>query len=77
MEPPLTPATESADRIETLRDGLRSRGLEGALLLQAVDVLWISGTRQNAALWVPVEGEPVLLVRKSLERARPRARSPA
>lgn len=70
MEPPLTPASESANRIETLRDGLRARGLEGVLLLQAVDVLWISGTRQNAALWVPVEGEPVLLVRKSLERAR-------
>lgn len=70
MEPPLTPASESARRIETLRSGLRARGLEAALLLQAVDVLWISGTRQNAALWLPVDGEPVLLVRKSLERAR-------
>jgi len=49
---------------------LIEQGLEGALLLHAVDVLWLSGTRQNAALWLPAVGEPVLLVRKSLERAR-------
>ena len=65
-----TPAAESARRLDILRQGLAGQGLQGALLLQAVDVLWISGTRQNAALWVPVQGEPLLLVRKSLERAR-------
>ena len=70
MDPLLTPAAESTRRLDLLRQGLAGQGLEGALLLQAVDVLWISGTRQNAALWVPVEGEPLLLVRKSLERAR-------
>ena len=67
---PLTPPDECARRLSLLRQGLAEQGLEGALLLQAVDVLWLSGTRQNAALWVPVEGEPLLLVRKSLERAR-------
>ena len=66
----MTPAAECARRATALQAGLRERGLEGALLLQAVDVLWLSGTRQNAALWVPAEGEPALLVRKSLERAR-------
>jgi Xaa-Pro aminopeptidase len=70
VDPLLTPAAESARRLDLLRKGLAGQGLEGALLLQAVDVLWISGTRQNAALWVPLEGEPLLLVRKSLERAR-------
>jgi len=67
---PLTPRDECARRLSLLRQGLSAQGLEGAVLLQAVDVLWLSGTRQNAALWVPVEGEPILLVRKSLERAR-------
>ncbi len=70
MDPHLTPAAESNRRLDLLRRGLAGQDLEGALLLQAVDILWISGTRQNAALWVPVEGEPILLVRKSLERAR-------
>jgi Xaa-Pro dipeptidase len=66
----MTPATECTRRLAALREALTARGLEGALVLQAVDVLWLTGTRQNAALWVPAEGEPALLVRKSLERAR-------
>ena len=70
MEASILPAAESARRVGLLRQALDGAGLDGALLLQAVDVLWISGTRQNAALWVPATGEPLLLVRKSLERAR-------
>ncbi len=70
MEVSTLPAAESERRLGLLRRGLDAAGLDGALLLQAVDVLWGSGTRQNAALWVPAVGEPMLLVRKSLERAR-------
>jgi Xaa-Pro aminopeptidase len=61
---------EHANRIERLQGGLRERGISAALLLHAVDVLYLSGTRQNAALWVPATGAPVLLVRRSLSRAR-------
>ncbi|MEI7704097.1 MAG: Xaa-Pro peptidase family protein [Deltaproteobacteria bacterium] len=70
MEPPFTPADESKGRVDRLRQALEGAGLDGVLLLQAVDILWISGTRQNASLWIPASGEPLLLVRKSLERAR-------
>jgi Xaa-Pro dipeptidase len=66
----MTPAAETTRRAAALREALADRQLEGALILQAVDLLWLTGTRQNAALWFPVEGEPTLLVRKSLERAR-------
>ncbi len=45
-------------------------GLDGALLAQATDVFYFSGTRQNAALWIPAGTEPVLVVRKSVARAR-------
>jgi len=40
------------------------------VLVQATDVFYFSGTRQNAALWVPAAGAATLLVRKSLARAR-------
>jgi Xaa-Pro dipeptidase len=70
VEASILPAAEGTRRLGLLQRGLDGAGLDGALLLQAVDVLWISGTRQNAALWVPAAGEPLLLVRKSLERAR-------
>jgi Xaa-Pro dipeptidase len=66
----MTPAAECTRRAAALRAALATRGLDGALILQAVDILWLTGQRQNAALWVPVEGEPALLVKKSLERAR-------
>ena len=61
---------EVAPRIEDLRRALRTEALDGALLLHATDVYYYAGTRQNAALWVPVDGEPALLVRRSAARAR-------
>jgi Xaa-Pro aminopeptidase len=70
VEPILTPASECERRLALLRQGLAALDLQGAVLLQAVDVLWLTGTRQNAALWLPIEGDPILFVRKSLERAR-------
>jgi len=63
-------AQEHLSRISRYQAALRERGLTGALLLNAVDAFYLSGTRQNGALWVPVEGEPVLLVRKSFARAK-------
>jgi Xaa-Pro dipeptidase len=61
---------EHLSRVVRLQETLREKGLAGALLLAAVDVLYYSGTRQNGALWVPAEAAPILLVRKSFARAR-------
>jgi Xaa-Pro aminopeptidase len=66
----MAPSPDHADRLARLRRALADAGLSGLLALHAVDLLWLAGTRQNAALWVPAAGEPALLVRKSLERAR-------
>ena len=65
--------SEHAERIARYQAALAERGLAGALLLNGVDVFYLAGTRQNAALFVPAAGEPVLLVRKSLPRARAEA----
>ncbi len=61
---------EHQSRISRYQQALAERGFAGALLLNAVDVFYLSGTRQNGALWVPAAGAPVLLVRKSLARAK-------
>lgn len=66
----LTPAREIEARIQRLRSRLREEGVDGALLVQNVDLFYFSGTLQQAHLYVPLEGPPLLLVRKSLERAR-------
>jgi Xaa-Pro aminopeptidase len=61
---------EHATRTARFQDALAAGELAGAVLLAAVDVLYLAGTRQNGALWVPARGAPVLLVRRSLARAR-------
>jgi Xaa-Pro aminopeptidase len=63
-------AGEHRRRIAAFQASIGASGLDGAILLHAVDVLYLAGTRQNAALWVPASGEAALLVRKSLARAR-------
>lgn len=61
---------ECHERIRRLQTQLEQRELDGALLAYPIDVYYYAGTRQNALLWVPTNGEPLLLVRKSLSRAR-------
>ena len=63
-------ATEAKQRISTMQAMLRDKGLDGALFIFPIDVYYFSGTRQNSTLWIPAEGEPLLLVRKSLARAK-------
>ncbi|BCA79961.1 Xaa-Pro peptidase family protein [Desulfuromonas sp. AOP6] len=62
--------TELQQRIAAMQDLLKAKGLDGALFIYPIDVYYFSGTRQNATLWMPSEGTPLLMVRKSLERAR-------
>jgi Xaa-Pro dipeptidase len=64
------PVSESEARITKLQAALQSQSIDGALLVYPLDVYYFSGTRQNATLWIPVDGEPVLMVRKSFQRAK-------
>ena len=68
--PPPPPADEIARRIAAFQAGLQRDGLDAALIVQSADLVYLSGTAQNAHLVVPATGEPLLLVRRDLERAR-------
>lgn len=70
----MIPKEEITQRTENLRKRLASASLDGALLPYSVDVYYFSGTRQNSVLWVPLDSEPVLLVRKSFSRAQQESR---
>lgn len=61
--------TECPDRIARLQQRLQQQELDGALFIYPIDIYYFTATRQTATLWVPVRGEPMLLVRKSLARA--------
>jgi Xaa-Pro dipeptidase len=68
--PPPPPADEIARRIAAFQAGLQRDGLDAALIVQSADLVYLSGTAQNAHLVVPATGEPLLLARRDLERAR-------
>jgi Xaa-Pro aminopeptidase len=69
MEKPMIPEAECQQRIRSLAMRLSNEGIDGALIVYGVDLYYYSGTRQNALLWVPADGAPVLMVRKSFARA--------
>jgi Xaa-Pro dipeptidase len=68
--PALVPAAEIETRMRAFQRGLRENGFAGALIVQATDLYYLTGTAQDAHLVVPASGEPALHVRRSLERAR-------
>ncbi|MGO9953524.1 MAG: M24 family metallopeptidase [Dissulfurispiraceae bacterium] len=70
MNVKVPPRSEYEQRIERLRRRLREQDLDGALFVWPIDIYYFSATRQNAALWIPTEGDPLLLVRKSYTRAK-------
>lgn len=65
-----TPESEIAARIGALQQALRRQGLDAALILQKADLYYYSATIQQAHLFVPAEGEALLMVNKVLKRAR-------
>lgn len=65
----MIPYEELARRINKLQTAIKKNDLAGALLVQRADLFYFSGTGQNAHLFVPAEGEAVLIVKKSMLRA--------
>lgn len=65
------PRSELKERWERCRHHLQRLRPEagGLLVFSRVLIYWLSGHFANGSLWLPLEGEPVLLVRKGRERA--------
>ena len=68
--PYLVPAGEIAVRIALLRSALADRSIAAAWIEHLTDRVYFSGSAQDGVLLVPVQGDPVFLVRKSATRAR-------
>lgn len=65
-----TPLNELEQRTARLQQLLQQHNLDGAIILQNADLFYFAGTTQRAHLFIPVEGKPVLIVRKNLARAQ-------
>lgn len=64
-----TPKSEVDARIQTFQQTLEQLGIDGALIIHHTNLFYLSGTSQSAHLFVPRAGKPILMVRKSYERA--------
>lgn len=70
MTPFSIPSGQIQRRLDNLQKRLRAHGLDGALIIQRVDLIYFSGTAQNGCLYVPAHGTPLLFVKRSHARAR-------
>jgi len=66
----VTPQEELDHRIKKLQEAMRKKEIAGALIMQRADLFYFSGTGQNGHLFVPAEGKPTLVIKKSLTRAQ-------
>jgi Xaa-Pro dipeptidase len=69
MEQHYVPAAEIEKRLQILHSEMAKREWDAALIVHNVDLLYFSGTMQNALLFVPVDAREILMVKKYVERA--------
>ena len=53
------PSFEIDNRITTIQKKLQQTETDGLVIVQRVDLLYFSGTAQNAILYIPVAGDPL------------------
>ncbi len=68
MDYVLHPKSEIDSRIKKLQSSMD--GIDGALLFQAVDMCYFSGTAQDGLVYIPRDGEPIIMMKRSLVRAK-------
>jgi Xaa-Pro dipeptidase len=64
------PREEIDRRLTRLRHAMKPKGPEALLVVQKMDCYYLCGTSQDGILFVPLEGSPLLMVKRELERAR-------
>ncbi|QTA81156.1 Amidopeptidase [Desulfonema limicola] len=65
-----TPKPELDARINKFQAYIQDKNMDGVLILQKSDLFYFTGTIQDSWLYIPAEGLPVLMVKKSAARAQ-------
>lgn len=65
----LTPESEITARIRTLKTKMSLVGMDGILLTHRPDIYYFSGTAQEAWLYIALDQDPLLFVKRYLPRA--------
>ena len=65
-----TPLEEIENRLHRVKAGMDHQGMDGLLVVQKMNLYYLSGTTQDGLLFFPSEGDPLLLIKRELERAK-------
>jgi Xaa-Pro dipeptidase len=65
-----TSSEELKNRITKIRAGMETKEIESLLVIQKMNFYYLSGTTQDGLLFMPLEGKPLLMIKRELERAK-------
>ncbi|NWG03710.1 MAG: aminopeptidase P family protein [Syntrophaceae bacterium] len=65
-----TPLKEIERRLTKIRGDMEKKEIEGLLVVHKMNLYYLSGTTQDGFLFLPLEGKPLLLIKRELERAK-------
>jgi Xaa-Pro dipeptidase len=65
-----TPFGEIENRFIKVRAEMKKQGIEALLVVQKMDFYYLTGTTQDGFLCLPLEGKPLLMIKREYERAK-------
>jgi Xaa-Pro dipeptidase len=65
-----TPPEEIKNRLARIRTGMEEQGVEALLVVGKMNFYYLSGTTQDGLIFIPLEGRPLLMIKRELERAK-------
>ena len=65
-----TPHEEIENRLFRIRTGMEKQGIEALLVVQKMNFYYLSGTTQDGLIFIPLEGNPLLMIKREVERAK-------
>lgn len=66
----VTPLEELKNRLLRFQEKMKALFLDGALLTENMDLFYFAGSMQQGFLFIPLEGEPLYMVRRNFQRAK-------
>lgn len=64
------PLKEIESRLMKVRSEMEREEIDSLLVIQKMNFYYLSGTTQDGLLFVPFQGEPLLMIKRELERAK-------
>ncbi len=64
------PTQEIKSRLARIRAGMEKQEIAALLVIQKMNHYYLSGMTQDGFLFIPLEGKPLLMIKRELERAK-------